>query len=52
MRFEKDEAEAKKENLKELINGVLFFETHNQPTLDAFLQEVALLQEQMNTKDC
>lgn len=49
--FEKDEAEAKKENLKELINGVLYFEENNQPTLDAFLQEVALLQEQMNSKE-
>ena len=49
--FEKDESEAKKENLKELLNGVLFFEERNQPTLDAFLQEVALLQEQMNSKE-
>ncbi len=49
--FEKDEAEAKKDNLKELINGVLYFEEHNTPTLDVFLQEVALLQEQMNSKD-
>lgn len=49
--FEKDEAEAKKDNLKELINGVLFFEEHNTPTVDAFLQEVALLQEQMNAKE-
>ena len=49
--FEKDEAESKRENLKELINGVLFFEEHNQPTLDAFLAEVALLQEQMNSKE-
>ncbi len=49
--FDKDEAEAKKENIKELINGVLYFEEHNQPTLDAFLQEVALLQEQMNATE-
>ncbi len=49
--FEKDEAEAKKDNIKELINGVLFFEERNIATLDTFLQEVSLLQEQMNVKE-
>ena len=49
--FEKDESEAKKENLKELINGVLFFEERQDATLDSFLQEVSLLQEQMNATE-
>lgn len=49
--FEKDEAEIKKENVKELINGILYFEESTDQTLDIFLQDVALLQEQMGTKD-
>ncbi len=49
--FEKEEAVAKKENLKELINGVLFFEERHEATLDSFLQEVSLLQEQMNAPE-
>ncbi len=49
--FEKDEAEAKKDNIKELINGVLFFEERNDSTLESFLSEVSLLQEQMNVNE-
>lgn len=49
--FEKDEYEAKKDNIKELINGILFFEERNEPTLEAFLSEVSLLQEQMNAAE-
>ncbi len=49
--FEKDEAEAKKDNIKELINGIVFFEERNDPTLEAFLSEVSLLQEQMNATE-
>ena len=50
--FEKEEAAAKKENIKELINGILYYEEHNEEAaLDAFLQEVALLQEQMNATE-
>ena len=49
--FEKEEASAKKENLKELINGVLFFEERHDGNLDTFLQEVSLLQEQMNSPE-
>ncbi len=49
--FEKEEASAKKENLKELINGVLFFEERHEGNLDTFLQEVSLLQEQMNSPE-
>ncbi|MBA3954025.1 UvrD-helicase domain-containing protein [Candidatus Dependentiae bacterium] len=49
--FEKDEAETKKDNVKELINGIAYFEENTQQTLDIFLQEVALLQEQMASKD-
>jgi len=45
--FDKDEALTKKENLKELLNGMLYFEEQHEPTLDAFLQEVSLLQEQI-----
>ncbi len=37
--FEKEEASDKKDNLKELINAVLFFEERNsESTLDTFLQ--------------
>lgn len=49
--FDKPEAEAKRENLKELINGVLFYEERNEASLDGFLQEVSLLQEHMNSSD-
>jgi DNA helicase-2/ATP-dependent DNA helicase PcrA len=49
--FEKEESVAKKDNLKELINGVLFFEERHEATLDTFLQEVSLLQEQMNAPE-
>lgn len=49
--FEKEEALAKKDNLKELINGVLFFEERHQGTLETFLEEVSLLQEHMNAPE-
>jgi DNA helicase-2/ATP-dependent DNA helicase PcrA len=49
--FEKDEALAKKDNLKELINGVLFFEERHGGTLETFLQEVSLLQEHMDAPE-
>lgn len=49
--FEQEEAEAKRDNIKELINGIAYFEEHAQEaTLDQFLQEVALLQEQMSNQ--
>ncbi len=49
---DKEEAAAKKENIKELVNAVLFYEERNPDArLDAFLEEVALLQEQMNTTE-
>ncbi len=47
--FDPEEATAKKENVKELINGITYFEEqYENATLDLFLQEVALLQEHMN----
>lgn len=49
--FDKPEAEAKRENLKELINGVLFYEERDEASLDGFLQEVSLLQDHMNSAD-
>lgn len=49
--FDKEEAGVKKENVKELVNGVLFFEDRNDATLDTFLQEVSLLQEHMNESE-
>ncbi len=49
--YEKEEAEAKKDNVKEFINGVLFFEERNEAKLDGFLQEVSLLQEHMHDKE-
>jgi DNA helicase II / ATP-dependent DNA helicase PcrA len=48
--FEKEEAETKKENIKELLNGILFFEETTGQNLEKFLEEVALLQEHMNAK--
>lgn len=48
---EKEEAETKRENIKELVNGITYFEEQTQQNLDSFLEEVALLQEQMNSKD-
>jgi len=49
--FDKEEAIAKKDNLKELINGVLFFEERHEATLATFLEEVSLLQEHMNAPE-
>lgn len=50
--FEKDEANTKKENIKELINGAIYFEEKSEiKTLDAFLESIALLQEQMNSNN-
>ncbi len=49
--FEKEEAEAKRENVKELLNGILFFEEKTQQNLEKFLEDVALLQEQMAAKE-
>ncbi|MBA2307554.1 UvrD-helicase domain-containing protein [Candidatus Dependentiae bacterium] len=49
--FEKDESEAKRDNIKELVNGILFFEDRNDPTLETFLSEVSLLQEQMHAAE-
>lgn len=49
--FEKDEAEIKKDNVKELLNGIQFFEEKNPDSnLDTFLHEVALLVELSNAK--
>lgn len=46
--FERQEADIKRDNVKELINGVIYFEEQNpESTVDTFLQEVALLQEHL-----
>lgn len=47
--FEEDEAEIKKENVKEFINGIIYFEQQREnASLDIFLEEVALLQEALH----
>jgi DNA helicase-2/ATP-dependent DNA helicase PcrA len=46
---EKEEAEAKKDNIKELLQAVSHFETQGINSVAQFLQEVALMQE--HTKD-
>ncbi|MGE0206282.1 MAG: ATP-dependent helicase [Candidatus Babeliales bacterium] len=43
--FEAQEAEAKIENVKELIRATAFFEQNGLTTIKAFLDEVALMQE-------
>lgn len=49
--YEKEEADIKKDNIKELLNGILYFEEKNpESNLEIFLQEVALLQELSNTQ--
>lgn len=47
--FEEEEADIKKENVKEFINGIIYFEQNNATAnLDIFLEEVALLQEALH----
>lgn len=43
--FEKDEADTKKENVKELLNAARYFEENDKPTVQHFLEEVALIKE-------
>ena len=45
--FEQEDADAKKDNIKELLNGILFFEENTKQNLERFLEEVSLLQEHM-----
>jgi DNA helicase II / ATP-dependent DNA helicase PcrA len=46
--FERQEADIKRDNVKELVNGIVYFEENNtEATVDIFLQEVALLQEHL-----
>ena len=49
--FEKEEAQAKIDNVKELLNGAAYFEEKQEPVLELFLEEIALLQEQLNSQD-
>lgn len=49
--FDQEEAKIKKENIKELIHAIAYFESNTQQTIDGFLQEVALLQDLMNNID-
>jgi len=43
--YEKDEADTKKENVKELLNAAKYFEENDKPTVQHFLEEVALIKE-------
>jgi DNA helicase II / ATP-dependent DNA helicase PcrA len=45
--FEKEEAHAKQDNIKELINSAVYFEEQTQQSLDIFLEEISLLQDRM-----
>lgn len=48
--FDPTEYETKKDNVKEFLNGVNYFEDQNQnANLDIFLEEIALFQDQINT---
>lgn len=49
--YEKDEAQVKKENIKEFINGISYFESTTGKNLDSFLEEVSLLQDLMNSNE-
>lgn len=46
--FEKEEADTKKDNIKELISSINYFEEKNSYALDLFLQEVSLMQEMLS----
>lgn len=47
--FEEEEANVKKENVKEFVDSIAYFEQNNKEvTLDIFLEEVALLQEALH----
>lgn len=43
--YEKEEALTKKENIKELLNSITYFENQSSKTVTDFLDEVSLLQE-------
>lgn len=49
-KFEKDEAKAKRENVKEFIDSICYFESQENKNLEEFLEEVALLQELQQNK--
>lgn len=46
----KENSQARKDNIKELINSVTYLEQTNDQNLEQFLQEVSLLQDQMHDK--
>lgn len=45
--FDPEEAQAKVDNLKELLRGVKYFEEQGLNTIEALLHEIALMQEKM-----
>lgn len=49
--FDTEDAQARVENAKELLNAVKHFETNNVTTIEQFLDEVALMQERSQKKD-
>ncbi len=49
--YEKDEATERQENIKEFINAAHYFASQGKSTLNALLEEVALLQEHTDETD-
>jgi DNA helicase-2/ATP-dependent DNA helicase PcrA len=49
--FDPEEAEAKIDNIKELLRAVTFFEQSRKGTIQEFLDEVALMQEKVLSKE-
>lgn len=49
--YEKDIAASKIENVKELLNSIIFSEEQNNKTISEFLEDIALLQEKIDSSD-
>lgn len=49
--FDKEEADTRIENVKELIEAIQHFESNKIDTIEKFLDEVALMQEKMHAQD-
>ncbi|MDR3550699.1 MAG: 3'-5' exonuclease [Candidatus Babeliales bacterium] len=49
--YDPEDAQSRTENVKELLNAMKHFELNNISTIEQFLDEVALMQEQMNKKN-
>ena len=49
--YEADEVQTRTENIAELVDGIKHFESQNIDTIELFLDEVALMQDKMNSGD-